>query len=177
MHFRKLHCVSRKIMENYSAFPNPQLHWLRLQSSFWKKKCDWTWSVTQILSGSIDPHSGYGLLFGPLQEAKQNRGLTWVDGLTANSYFNMCAFGLQRARFGYRWKGWIQTVSISPLCEKDPTNESLRYSISRRVKTGKLSERLCLAWDPDTFWKALPGLILETSFSPPSSPSGHWVQI
>lgn len=149
MHFRKLHGVSRKVMENYSAFPNSQLHWLRLQSSFWKKKCDWTWSVRQILSGSIDPH--VGLLFGPLPEAKQNRCLTWVDGLTANPYFYVCALGVQGARFGYRWKGWIQTASISPLCERDPTNASFRYSVSRHMKTGKLSERLCLAWDPDTW--------------------------
>lgn len=85
MEHRRLHCISRKVMENYSAFQNPQCHWLWLHNSnltwlayqFLKEEI-WICSVAQVLSICVGPCLGYDLLFGPLWQAKTER-MPYVD--------------------------------------------------------------------------------------------------
>lgn len=89
MHWGRLYRTSREVMENHSAPWSSQLRWLWLHNSFWKKKSDWAWCVTQILPVSTGPGVGYGVLFGPLQRAKTEGRPSWIGRQTDSSHF-MC---------------------------------------------------------------------------------------
>lgn len=136
MHYRRLHCVSRELMENYLAFQNSQLHWL------------WLWSVTQILSISICPSLGYGLLFALCPTpAKALPGLIGWQTIPIFMCVHLLSSGLD---LDISEMVQSKTVFIFPLHEKNHTNEFFRYYISQRIKTGKLSGWLCLALELDT---------------------------
>lgn len=89
------------------------------------------------------------IVWAPLTSKDWTNALRGSRGWQTIAIF-MCVCSVSRGLV------WISVKRLNPdglhlpPCEKNHTNEPLGYYISQRIRTGKLSEWLCLALEPDT---------------------------